>query len=276
MRRLFAISIASFAAIVAFAVSVFLLNMNLGKGALQVTSEPTSKVYLDGKLIGQTPLCRCELPDMLEVRDYTVRIVPTEGNFTPFEQKIPIHSKVLTVVDVSFAEGAESSGSVISLDKLSNKKEIALSVVSLPPQSKLFLDSGEIGLTPVKTSSVTESDHEIKLAKNGYKDKLIRIRTVKGYQLNAFVFLGVNPIQATSSATPTPSSAPSITKVLILDTPTGFLRVRKDASLGADQIGQVLPGEKYDLLDEQNGWFKIKLKDATVGWVSSQYSQKQP
>lgn len=273
MRRVFAISIASLVAIIAFGISVFLLNKNLGKGALQVTSEPVSRVYLNGKAVGQTPLCRCELKDMLDVGSYSIRLVPMEGNFAPFEQKIPISAKVLTVVDRSFGEGGESSGSIISLEKLSDKNDISLSVVSFPPAAKLLLDSGQIGLTPVKTSDLTESDHEIKLTKEGYKDKLIRIRTVKGYQLNTLVFLGANPIQASPSAIASP--VPSITKILILDTPTGFLRVRKEPSIASEQIGQVLPGEKYDLLEEQSGWFKIKLKDQSSGWVSSQYSQKQ-
>lgn len=274
MRRIFGISLASLVAIVAFGISVFILNRNLGKGALQVTSEPNSKVYLKGKFIGQTPLCLCQLKDMIDVGDYNVRLVPTEGNFVPFEQKIPISQKVLTVVDRSFADGGQSSGSVISLSTLSNKDDISLSVISFPPSTHLFLDSAEIGLTPAKTSSVTESDHEIKLTKDGYQDKVIKIRTVKGYQLNALVFLGSNPAAASPSATSTPSPI-SVTQVLILDTPTGFLRVRDQASLNGSQVGQVLPGEKYNLLDEQDGWYKIKLKDETTGWVSSQYAQKQ-
>jgi len=273
MKRPFAIAIASFVAIVAFAVSVFLLNKNLGKGALQVTSEPTSKVYVNGKFIGQTPLCRCELKDMLGLGDYNIRLVPIEGNFAPFEQKIPISAKVLTVVDRTFAEGGESSGSVISLSKLANKSDISLSVISFPSSAKLILDSGELGQTPLKTSDITESDHEIKLTKDGFKDKEIRIRSIKGYQLNALVFLGANPNQASPSATASP--VPTISKILILDTPTGFLRVRREPSIASDEIGRVLPGEKYDLLEEQNSWFKIKLKDNSSGWVSSQYSQKQ-
>lgn len=273
MRRVLNISIASFVAIVAFAVSVFLLNRNLGKGALQVTSEPVSRVYLNGKLIGQTPLCKCEFKDMLDVGSYNIRLVPIEGNFVPFEQKIPINQKVLTVVDRSFEEGGQSSGSIISLEKLSNKNEISLSVVSIPQGSKLLLDLAEIGKTPVRTSDITESDHEIKLAKEGYKDKFIKIRTAKGYLLNAVVFLGANPIMASPPSSAAP--APSLTKILILDTPTGFLRVRDSASLSGNEIGRVLPGEKFDLLDEQSGWFKIKLKDGSSGWVSSQYSQKQ-
>lgn len=274
MKRIFGISIASLVAILAFGISVFVLNKNLGKGALQVTSEPVSRVYLNGKLIGQTPLCRCEFKDMLDVGNYNIRIVPTEGNFPPFEQKIPISAKVLTVVDRAFESGGESSGSVITLSKLSDKKDIALSVLSFPPQAKVILDSGDLGLTPLKTSNITESDHEIKLTKNGYKDKLIRIRTIKGYQLNAIVFLGVNPASASPSATSVPT--PTVTKILILDTPTGFLRVRSEPSLNGTEVGRVLPGENYDLLDEQVGWFKIKLKDESSGWVSSQYSQKKP
>lgn len=273
MNRLFAIALASIGAILAFGISVFLLNRNLGKGALQVTSEPASKVYLDGKFIGQTPLCRCEFKDMLDIGNYTVRLVPTEGNFAPFEQKIPISQKVLTVVDRTFGESGESSGSIISLSKLQNKNGVSLSVLSFPPDAKVVLDSGDIGKTPVRINEVTESDHEIKLTKEGFKDKLVRIRTVKGYELNALVFLGVNPQVSSPSATPTPTI--SVTKILILETPTGFLRVRKEPSIGSEQIGQVLPGEKYDLLDEQEGWYKIKLKDGTMGWVSSQYAQKQ-
>lgn len=274
MKRVFGIAIASLFAIIAFGISVFVLNHNLGKGALQVTSEPNSKVYLDGKLIGQTPLCLCQLKDMVDVGDHNIRLVPLEGNFVPFEQKIPISQKVLTVVDRSFVNGGQSSGSVISLSKLPSKDDISLSIVSLPPGSHIFLDSGDIGLTPAKSSSVTESDHELKLTKDGYQDKIVKIRTVKGYELNAIVFLGSNPQVSSPSATSTPAPI-SVTKVLILDTPTGFLRVRDQPSLAGSQVGQVLPGEKYDLLDEQNGWYKIKIKDGTVGWVSSQYAQKQ-
>lgn len=274
MRRVFSISLASLAAIIAFGISVFVLNNNLGKGALQVTSQPESKVYLDGKLVGKTPLCLCQLKDMVNVGNYNIRLVPTEGNFIPFEQRIPISQKVLTVVDRSFAEGGQSSGSVISLDKLDNINDISLSAVSLPPGARVFLDSGDSGQTPVKISDVTQSDHEIKLTKDGYQDKIIRIKTVKGYQLNALVFLGSVPQISSPSAVSTPAPL-SITKVLILDTPTGFLRVRDQPSLSGNQVGQVLPGEKYDLLGEQDGWYKIKLNNGITGWISSQYSQKQ-
>ena len=39
---------------------------------------------------------------MIASGDYTVKLVPTQGNFQPFEQGITISSKVLTVVDRTF------------------------------------------------------------------------------------------------------------------------------------------------------------------------------
>lgn len=273
MRRLFTFSLATTVAIVGFAVVVFFFNKNLGKGALQVTSEPNSQVYLDGKLIGQTPLCKCELPQMLSSSEYTIKLTPLEGNYVPFEQKIKISPKVLTVVDRNFTDEGGSSASVITLDKLSNKNETGLTVISFPSKAKVFLDGNEIGETPLLTKNITESDHEIKLTKKGYKDKIIRIRAVKGYKLEALIYLGVNPTDTVAPATS--SAKTSVVKVLILQTPTGFLRVRSDPSLDSQQIGLVNPGEKYDFLEEKPGWLKIKLLDGNTGWVSSQYAEKQ-
>ena len=275
MKRVFAFTGLLFLTIVLSVVTIYLYSKNLGKGALQVTSQPNSKVYLDGKFIGNTPLCKCEAQDMVDQGDHSIKLVPAEGDFQPFEQKIPISPKVLTVVDRTFGDNSGSSGSIISLSKLPDKNSLSISVVSFPDKAKIFLDGNESGQSPYLLDNVTESDHELKLTKPGYSDKTVRVRTVKGYRLEAIIFLAANPQTATQSASSSASLAPSITKILILDTPTGFLRVRDQASLGGNQVGEVLPGEKYDLLDEQSGWYKIKLKDGTIGWVSSQYAQKQ-
>jgi uncharacterized protein YgiM (DUF1202 family) len=64
--------------------------------------------------------------------------------------------------------------------------------------------------------------------------------------------------------------------VLILQTPTGFLRVRDQASLNGAEIGQIKPGETYQLLDDKTtGWYQIQLTNGKTGWISSQYAQKQ-
>lgn len=275
MKRLLYIFIPILIAVVLFGLVLFLLSSKKEKGALQVTSDPGAKVYINGTQIGQTPLCKCDLKDMLQTGEYTIKLVPTSGNFQPFEQKITISPKVLTVVDRNFGPTGLENGSVISLKQISDNKDAQISVVSFPDAVQVFLDNNLEGQTPILLKNITESDHELKLTKEGYKDKIVRIRTVLGYKLDALIFMGINPEIATASAASTATASALIsTKVSILTTPTGFLRVRGEASISSTEITRVKPGESYDLLEEKTGWYKIKIDDKTTGWISSQYAKK--
>ena len=266
-----------FLTIVVFAGLVFFLNRKTGKGALQVTSLPESKVYLNGKFIGNTPLCKCSPSDMLLVGDYTVGIVPNQAGLKPIEEKITINKSTLSVIDRSFADGALSSGSVITLEVPSDKKALEVMVVSFPDKSSVFIDNNLVGITPLLLKNITESDHDLKLTKEGYMDKSIRIRTAMGLRLKSIITLGINPEISSPSGVPNPSvtAVPSITKIVILDTPTGFLRVRKESSIASAEVDRVNPGDTFDMISEKEGWFEIKLSNGKTGWVSSQYAQKQ-
>jgi hypothetical protein len=275
MKKVVLLIIPFLIAIVVFSIIIFLTAKNKDKGALQVTSVPAAKVYLNNLLIGQTPLCKCELKEMLYTGDYTVKVVPINGNFEPFEQKITISPKVLTVVDRTFDSHILSQGSIITLSAIEDKKDAQISVISFPDKAQVYLDNNLSGELPILLKNVTESDHELRLTRDGYKDKIIRIRTVLGYKLEALVFLGVNPEIATASAMQATSSAVQVARVLILATPTGFLRVRDQASLAGAEVSQIKPGETYDLLNEQAGWYQIKLTSGKSGWISSSYAQKQ-
>jgi hypothetical protein len=276
MKKVFYILAPFVIAVLIFAAVLLFLSQNKSKGALQVTSTPAAKVYVNGKLLGQTPLCACELKDMLAVGDYSLRLVPIQAGFEPFEQKITINPKVLTVVDRSFVGLGLSNGSVINLSPLSGAKEMQISVVSFPDSAQVFLDDNLEGQSPILLQNITESDHELKLSKVGYRDQIVRIKTTPGYKLEALVFLGINPdVAATTASAASASASLPVAKVIILDTPTGFLRVRDQASLGGSEIAQVKPGETYQLLDERTDWYQIKLTNGQSGWISSQYAQKQ-
>ena len=246
------------------------------KGALQVTSSPVSKVYLNNMYLGQTPLCKCEASDMLKVGEYTIRMVPVDSNLSEFQEKITVSESVLTVVDRKFEKDSLSEGSVISLTPLSDKKKMELLVASFPQGAEVSLDNNPIGTTPLLHKNPTESDHILKVKKNGYKEKTIRIRTTMGYKLTIAVYLSTSSSGSSVSqkvSVPSPTSSQPI--IVILDTPTGFLRVRDSSSAGGVEIGRVNPGEEYPLLDEQTGWFEIKMPDGKIGWISSQYAQKK-
>jgi hypothetical protein len=254
----------------------FFLNREAGKGALRVTSRPQSKVYLENKLIGTTPFCACDLTQMLAIGNYTIKLVPLDVNIRPFEERIAINKYTLTVVDRTFADNGGSDGSIISLVSLGDEKDAQILVVSFPDKANVFLDGNPVGITPLLLNKVSESDHDLRLTLNGYQDKTLKIKTALGFQLNALVFLGIkpdlsNPIEASNSA------APVTTSVVILDTPTGFLRVRETNSVYSAEIGQVKPGESYQLVGEKDNWLEIKLSspEAKLGWISSQYAIKK-
>ena len=265
-------------AVILFGAVLFILSKNKEKGALQVTSEPKSNVYINGKKVGQTPFRTSDVKDMLATGEYTIKLVPISGNFQPFEQKITIYPKILTVIDRNFGPTGLENGSIISLKEIAEKKQAQISIVSFPDSAQVFLDNNLQGQTPMLLKNITESDHEIRLSREGYKDKISLIKTVLGYKLEMLVFMGINPnIASASSAINSPSSSTSAAfsaKILILNTPTGFLRVRQDASLAAPEVMRIKPGDTYDLLEEKDKWYKIKINDNTSGWISAQYAKK--
>ncbi len=258
------------------------------KGALQVTSSPSSRVYIDSTYIGMTPICFCprtdaieakNVQDMLPVGDHIIRLVPAQSEYIEFQEKITIEQSVLAVVDRKFAEGSSSEGFVISLTNIHNSSLNELTVVSIPDSADVMLDTSLKGQTPLSLKDLTPSDHTLTLEKAGYKTKTIRIRATNGYKLVTKGYLGIDPaavageqVTASSSATLVPSLA--VAKVRILKTDTGFLRVRDEASLGGKEIAQVSPGEEYPLLDEQSSWYQIQLGDGKQGWISAQYAEK--
>jgi hypothetical protein len=283
-KKVFVVFIASFVLSVGlFLAFQYYTNLSAQKGALQVTSSPESKVYLNNKYLGQTPLCKCQASDMLSAGEYTIRLVPLDSSLREFQEKITISQAVLTVADRKFGKNALSEGSIISLSPLTDKKKTELLVVSFPQGSEVLLDDTSIGKTPLLQEDPTESDHVLKVRKDGYNEKEVRIRTPLGYKLTVAAYLSTSntpPSPAPSDAvSPTPSDGtPTPTppaQIKILDTPTGFLRVRSDASTTAGEVGRVSPGQTYPIASEEDGWFEIILEDGTKGWISSQYATKQ-
>lgn len=280
-RKLILFAIPLFLALGLFFTIAYFLSQNGGKGALQVTANPNSKVYLNGKLLGQTPLCKCEGNDMIPVGDYNIKVDPENPQFAPFEEKVTISKSILTVVDRTFGKGVTSEGSIISLSPIDDQKAVQLLVISFPDGSNVSVDSSPAGNTPLLVKDITESDHEVTIKKDGYRDKTIRIRTIAGYKLTVLAFLGVSigaPISPTPSlALPTasPSATPVPVKITILRTPVGFLRVREASSAASAEVARVSPGESYNLLSESDDWYEISLGDGKSGWISRQYGKKQ-
>jgi hypothetical protein len=274
MRKILLLLIPAVVLTLLFLLIVLVVNRDSGKGALQATSLPPSQVFVNGKFVGKTPLCLCEANQLLDTGEYSVKLVPLQASLKPYEQKISIYQGVLTVVDRTF-EGkiSGSSGSVITLSPIDDKEKSELLIVSFPSNAEVILNSNPVGRTPLLLKEITVSDQEIKILKDGYREKVVKIRSIEGKRLEVTAYLGIRPDLAQEKVSPT--SAPSAGRVVILDTPTGYLRVRQEDSVEAAQIATLNTGEEVELIQEKSEWFQIKLSDGRLGWVSSTYARKK-
>lgn len=252
-----------------------------GQGALQVITNIKGSVALDEKPLGNTPLCKCEQGNMLQEGTYTLTVSPDDKTLTPYTAKITIAPGVLTAVERTFLPGSLASSYILTLER-SNSTTPQLVVTSIPTGSMVTIDGSPQGITPYLQQNITASEHELEIQKAGYGKKTIKIRAVGGYKLIANVFLGTGQNEADQTAIPsptlsiTPTASPSgaaSASVKILQTPTGFLNVRKGPGAGNAIVGRALPGDIYPYIGEQSGWFEITFKGQN-GWISSQYSQK--
>ncbi|MBN1779254.1 MAG: type IV pilus assembly protein PilM [Candidatus Buchananbacteria bacterium] len=85
-----------------------------------------------------------------------------------------------------------------------------------------------------------------------------------------------------STTTPTTADSqdstepPALIDLEIQQTSIGFLNVREGPAVSFAKVGEASSGDIYQLIDEQNGWYKIEFIPGEFGWVSGQYVDKLP
>lgn len=256
---------------------------NVGKGALQVTANIKSKVYLNGTYIGDTQLCKCNQNETIKSGEYDLRIEPNDTTYSAFTTRIRINGGVLTAVDRSFLPGSLASAYILTLEKSTVKKPQIL-ITTIPDGAMVTVDSVPSGATPFLTDTLSSSEHEVEIQKQGFRKKTIRIRSVDSHKLIVNALLGtegqgedITPPQASDQKpkeeTITPTPAQKIT-VTILSTPNGFLRVREGAGTSYREVTRVNTGDSFDVISEENGWYQIQIDSSTTGWISSQFAKK--
>lgn len=275
------------------AVRFFILDKQKESGEIQIISSPTASIFLNNTFIGKTPF-----RDKYKVGEYLLKLIPeaTATDTASWNGKISIYKNSLTYVNRELGSSdIASAGEIFTTVKMTKKPSNADSgevYVETEPQGAIVtLDSDEKGVAPALMENVSSGDHELSVFMPGFFRRTQKIKVDQGYRVNATFKLAID--QSSSFAkepddkTKTASSSAAIsnkTYVTIRDNPQGWLRVRVDGSIDATESAKVKPGEKYELLDEKTGWFKIKYNDNkdglisgdfTDGWVSSEYSSKE-
>jgi hypothetical protein len=262
---------------------------------LEIATIPTATVFINGESKGETPYS----DKNLKPGNYTVKLVPTGSTTLPsYETKLVLVSKASTIISRTFTESEiDSSGYTLQLQEDPSGLTF-LSVISDPDTINVTIDDKPSGFTPLSKLPSTPGAHTLLVTSPGYIEQSLSVNTVKGYNLIINFKLAGQTINlmptvvSTPSATltPTPSSiaSPSPSSrstgvlengdttpkpyVLIGETGTGWLRIRKEASGTSDELGKANTGEKLKYLGESTdlGWHKIEF-EGSVGWVSGKY-----
>lgn len=237
------------------------------KAGIRVESSIPSKVFLNNEDMGEAPF----QDDNLKPGDYLVTLKSgnesTKSASPLWEGYAQLNEGTLTIVIRDIADKKEaSSGEIISLEN----GEGAL-ITSSPSGAEVFVDGESKGRTPLNMPDLVEGEHQFIISKENFLKRSIRSKVINGLRLNLSVDLSISEPDLTKIPTAPTTQTQEVT---IKSTPTGFLRVREAPGANGKEIGQVKPKETYILLEESNGWSRIRLKDSKEGWVSSSYIQK--
>jgi hypothetical protein len=284
-------------AILVVLVRFLLTSQSPKQGVLKVSANTRARVFLENREIGKTPL-----ETKVDKGEYTVKLVPDGATtaYSTWQGRVVIGTNILTYINRDLSDSElTSAGEMLWLEKgMGNKAELA--VISVPDGANVVLDDQSKGVTPISLTDLTIGDHNLVITSPGFEPRTVKVKLTSGYKLNASIALALSPSQiaaqeaddstvaATPSATLATTPTPTKSKLPVTDkpksvkidaTPTGFLRVRKEASTAADEVARVKPGETYPVLDIQvEGstirWYKIDLGDSKSGWISAEYAEK--
>lgn len=248
---------------------------------LKVVSVPAASIFLNEKLIGKTPFEDNQPPG-----EYVIKLIPDDstGSVVSWQGKVTLAPSLLTYVKRELG-GSEltSAGEILVLEKIAGS-ETQITVSSTPDAAAVLIDGQQRGTTPYSAHDILPGEHDVAVSSPGFIQRTVRTQAISGYKVNvnfqlALVNSGVPTSSDSATVVPTGAVKTEDQKknavAVIKDTPTGFLRVRSSPGTGSSEVAQIKPGEKYDILEEKDGWYKIPYETGKEGWISARYVTKQ-
>ena len=247
---------------------------------LEISSSPVATVFLNDEEVGTTPFSNSDITP----GKYQIKLVPdaATGKFSIWETQLTLKGEVTTIVNKNFAESETDSSSYILELRPEPGDGTFLSVITDPDTVNLNLDDKPTGYTPVTKLESTPGSHKLSLSSPGYKPLELSVNAVKGYNLVVNIKLASDTILLTS---PPPASSSAVTspspgqeelgpRVIIQETGTGWLRVRKEPSSSGEELGKADVGETLPYLGQtsETGWHQVEF-EGEEGWLSAKYAK---
>lgn len=280
------------------------------KAGIQVVTNTPAAVELDGKEVGISPYTSSTLTAKkyairLRPQDSGYQIHETSIKLTSGFQAMVDWSFGKTK--------DESSGVILQIDDAQNKNKAEIEILATPDNVPVSIDGQTKGFTPLPLDELSEGKHTIQLQAPSFEPIVRDVVLIKGKRITLSVKLAKKAtpsptpqavatesaqvatpaaqvkIRATSTPAPTPksSSASSSAKtsdvltkstttkpyVQIVNSPTGWLRVRSQPSVGSSELAKLANDSTVPYLASQSGWLKVTYSGSDAGWVSDQYAK---
>jgi hypothetical protein len=261
----------SFAIFQIYSPDKFIIRLFKKTGTLRVEAQPKASVFLEGKLIGQTPL-----QTSVSAGTYNLKLISqTESKkYLPYIDRIKISSNIMTFVNYEFAKSELSaSGEKLTMEKTTSRKGQLL--VSTNPENLFVLfDGEERGLSPLLMDGINPGEHELTVSGEGMLTRSIKIEITQGYKLLAEFKMAVDPQyqkKKEEEKKKTEEDKVKGQKLEIKNTETGWLRVRSQPDLNASESAKVNSLDKFTYYNEMDGWYEIEYEKGKKGWVNGEY-----
>ena len=262
----------------------FSLSVSNQFGVLKVVSSPKASVFLNNVNIGRTPY-----EDKLKVGEYLIKLIP-EGEATQaasWQGKISIYKNTKTYVNWELGSSDyTSAGEILSTFPAkgrTHKKNSGVIQIETDPQGAIvYLDNEEKGISPLILENVPIGDHEISVYLPGFFRRTQKINLDEGYQVEAKFKLAIDQTsefykkqQEEKNKEGSISAAIKKDYLIVKENELGFLRVREKPTIYSSEAARLKPGDKFEILEENQGWYKIEYEKGKTGWVSSLYVEKK-
>lgn len=243
---------------------------NKSNAGILIDSNLKANVFINNREVGVTPY-----ESQLKPGEIIVKIKPVvNGNevLDDYETKINLISGVQTIIKRDFKQKEiDSSGVIVSFEK-DGSNDSSIAVVSIPGGAKVEIDNKFVGYTPFEFD-ISAGNHEVKISYRNYEEMKLPIVVYKGYKLTAFIKLaGLKKVEATNQVGVEEQGLgiKEIKTKIKIKNKYSFVSVKSGASFGFPEVGQIVQGEEYEVIEsgEKGKWYKISFEDKE-GWVSA-------
>lgn len=230
------------------------------RAGVKILSTPEgAEVFINGSSVGKTPY---ESSD-LKAGTQTIKV---QAHDVIWQSKVDIKGGTKAIINRELSkDSTASAGEILTLEKGSGA-----TVISGVSSADVEIDGKSVGKTPI-WAEVSTGEHSFVVSHVNYLKRSIRAQVPEGYTLIVNVDLAITEADLSSITTPPTTST---IKVVVKNTPTGFLRVRENANVNSKEIARVKPKDELVLLEELSGWVRVRLSDGKEGFVSSSYVEK--